>query len=110
MRSTADGPLEDALRETATSRGRQLGAHGPAGSRDARRADRALLEAALDELEDNGYEPRSRGGEVVLTNCPFHALVEEQRELVCGMNLDLLSGMAEALWRRRPDGAPRTVG
>ena len=57
----------------------------------------ALLQAALDELDGNGYEPRSRGGEVVLTNCPFHALVEEQRELVCGMNLDLLSGMAEAL-------------
>ena len=58
---------------------------------------RALLKAALVELEDNGYEPRARGGEVVLTHCPFHALVEEQRELVCGMNLDLLSGMAEAL-------------
>jgi predicted ArsR family transcriptional regulator len=34
---------------------------------------------------------------VLLVNCPFHALVGDQRELVCGMNLDQLSGMAEAI-------------
>jgi predicted ArsR family transcriptional regulator len=89
-------PAQDALRDTATSRGRELGATARQGA-GTPASRRALLEAALDELEANGYEPRSRGGEVVLTNCPFHALVDEQRELVCGMNLDLLSGMAEAL-------------
>ena len=34
---------------------------------------------------------------MVLVNCPFHALVDDQRELVCGMNLDLLAGMADAI-------------
>ena len=92
----ADRPVEDALHEVATSRGREVGAlaRRDAGTQPSRRA---LLEAAVGALEANGYEPRSRGGEVVLANCPFHALAEEQRELVCGMNLDLLSGMADAL-------------
>jgi predicted ArsR family transcriptional regulator len=40
-------------------------------------------------LEDEGYEPRLHGAEVLLANCRFHALVEEQRDLVCGMNRDL---------------------
>jgi predicted ArsR family transcriptional regulator len=48
-------------------------------------------------LEEQGYEPRVHGDEVVLANCPFHALVDEQRGLVCGMNHDLLSGMADAV-------------
>jgi len=92
----AGRPVEEVLHEVATSRGREVGAlaREEAGTQASRRA---LVEAALGALEDNGYEPRSRGREVVLANCPFHALVEDQRELVCGMNLDLLSGMADAL-------------
>jgi predicted ArsR family transcriptional regulator len=65
-----------------------------AGTRPSRRA---LIDAALAVLEEQGYEPRPQGSEVVLANCPFHALVDEQRELVCGMNHDLLGGMTEAL-------------
>jgi predicted ArsR family transcriptional regulator len=30
-------------------------------------------------------------------NCPFHALVSEHKELVCGMNLALLEGVVEGL-------------
>jgi predicted ArsR family transcriptional regulator len=48
-------------------------------------------------LDEEGYESRADGSEVVLGNCPFHALVDEQRELVCGMNLDLLRGMTAAV-------------
>jgi hypothetical protein len=33
-------------------------------------------------LDEQGYEPREHGNEIVLANCPFHALVHEQRELV----------------------------
>lgn len=33
----------------------------------------------------------------MLANCPFHALVDEQGDLVCGMNHDLLGGMAGAV-------------
>ena len=33
----------------------------------------------------------------MLANCPFHALVDERRDLVCGMNHDLLCGLAETV-------------
>lgn len=89
-------PVGDALARVATERGRALGeyARKGAGKRPSRRA---LLDAALAVLREQGYEPRAAEGEVVLVNCPFHALVDEQRELVCGMNHDLLCGMADAV-------------
>ena len=40
---------------------------------------------------------RSRDGQLVLANCPFHALVDEQRDLVCGMNHDLLCGLVDGI-------------
>jgi predicted ArsR family transcriptional regulator len=89
-------PVAEALTKVATERGRELGgrARKEAGARPSRRA---LIDAALAVLEEQGYEPRRHGTEVVLANCPFHALVDEQRDLVCGMNHDLLCGMADAL-------------
>jgi predicted ArsR family transcriptional regulator len=91
-----DTPVAQALARIATDRGRELGARAraAAGKRPGRRA---LIDAALTVLDEQGYDPRPRRGEVVLANCPFHALVDEQRELVCGMNHDLLGGMTEAL-------------
>jgi predicted ArsR family transcriptional regulator len=96
-RSLVDGtPVDEALTTAATARGRELGerAREQAGTRPSRRA---LIDSALTTLERQGYEPRQNGGDVVLVNCPFHALVDDQRELVCGMNLDLLAGMADAI-------------
>ena len=92
----ADTPVGNALTRVAAARGRELGerARDEAGKRPTRRA---LLDAALGVLEEQGYEPRKHGNEIVLANCPFHALVDEQRDLVCGMNRDLLGGMADAV-------------
>jgi predicted ArsR family transcriptional regulator len=89
-------PVGEALTRLATERGRVLGgrARKDAGTRPSRRA---LVDAALAVLEEQGYEPRAHGREIVLANCPFHALVDEQRDLVCGMNHDLLTGMADAV-------------
>jgi predicted ArsR family transcriptional regulator len=95
--ASRDGtPIDDALRSQADTRGRALGemACRRAGSRSSRRA---LHDAVLSVLEEFGYEPRPRHDEVVLFNCPFHALVGEQRDLVCGVNHDLLAGMAAAV-------------
>jgi predicted ArsR family transcriptional regulator len=94
-RSSRDGqPVAQALRRVATEAGRRIGeaarvAVGRRGGR-ARRRD-----AVVRMLERHGYEPHLRGGEVVLTNCPFHALAEQHRDLVCGMNLELLSGVID---------------
>lgn len=56
---------------------------------------RASLVAALRE---RGYAPReTEAGEIRLGNCPFHALVEDHRQLVCGTNLALVEGLIEGL-------------
>jgi predicted ArsR family transcriptional regulator len=47
-------------------------------------------------LEASGYEPVTEDdGTVRLRNCPFHALVEEHRPLVCGANLAMVQGIAD---------------
>jgi predicted ArsR family transcriptional regulator len=46
-------------------------------------------------LTAQGYEPEHGSRAVVLRNCPFHGLVGEHRELVCGMNLALVRGVVE---------------
>jgi predicted ArsR family transcriptional regulator len=56
-------------------------------------------------LESLGYEPVRRGGEVRLRNCPFHALTERHRTLVCGTNLALLEGVLSTA--QRPTGRQR---
>jgi len=89
-------PVGEALARVASERGRELGeqARQKAGKRPSRRS---RVDAALGVLAEQGYEPRTHGSEIVLANCPFHALVDDQRDLVCGMNLDLLGGMADAV-------------
>ena len=89
-------PVDRALHDAAVATGRQLGeaARAEAGPRAGRARRR---DAVLRVLERNGYEPHLRDGEIVLANCPFHALAEEHRALVCGMNLDLLSAVVEGI-------------
>jgi predicted ArsR family transcriptional regulator len=54
-------------------------------------------------LVDLGYEPRAEGAgpagasDVLLGNCPFHALANRQRELVCGINHAFLTGLLDGL-------------
>ena len=89
-------PVGAAVARVARERGEALAyaARQRAGSRPARRA---LVAAAARVLADAGYEPRLSDEEMVLGNCPFHRLAADHTELVCGMNLALLAGMAGAL-------------
>ncbi|MBO0825679.1 MAG: helix-turn-helix domain-containing protein [Actinobacteria bacterium] len=73
-------PADAVVARVAEGVGRSIGA--AAGS----------LREALDR---NGFEPRmSAGGSIALGNCPFRKLAQEYRDLVCGMNLALLTGIA----------------
>ena len=94
-RAATEGvPVQHAVRDVAVETGRALGeaarAETGAGASRARRRD-----ALLRVLERHGYEPHLRDREIVLRNCPFHALAEQHRTLVCGLNLELLSGIIE---------------
>jgi predicted ArsR family transcriptional regulator len=74
--------LEDAAREM----GHKLGSDSRRGSPTTR------LTAALDA---GGYEPvTDHSGTIRLRNCPFDALVESHRTLVCGANLAMAEGIA----------------
>ena len=49
-------------------------------------------------LRDRGYEPfAGEDREIRLRNCPYHALVDEHRPLVCGMNLALVEGVVDGV-------------
>ena len=43
---------------------------------------------------------------MALLNCPFHSLAEEQRHLVCHMNLDFLAGVLDTFG---PEGFTATL-
>lgn len=76
-------PVQEVLHRTAYESGRTTG-----------EAAGGLLAA----LEDAGYEPRHGdhdGGGITLGNCPFHRLARQFTALVCGVNLQLLRGVAD---------------
>ncbi|HEX8001441.1 MAG TPA: helix-turn-helix domain-containing protein [Mycobacteriales bacterium] len=91
-----DRPVGEALADAARAAGEAMGAE-VRGSLPLRATVAATREATVAALRRLGYEPRVEGRDVVLANCPFHALAERHRELVCGMNLRLLAGLAEGL-------------
>ena len=87
-----DEPSRTALDRHAYEMGKRLAAEALAARNDAGGA-----ESVLRVLEEYDFEPRANDGAVVLGNCPFHALATEHPEMVCGMNLRLLSGFLAGL-------------
>jgi predicted ArsR family transcriptional regulator len=89
-------PVRDARGQAAHDVGEALGAR--VRDRVAADADaEAVLAATREVLAECGYEPRADDDGMSLVNCPFHALAQEYTELVCGMNLELMRGVADAL-------------
>jgi predicted ArsR family transcriptional regulator len=82
-RSERDGvPIREALDAEAFSAGVVLGAG---------------CGAVEDALTACGYEPRAAAsGDIVLDNCPFHALATRHTDLVCTANVALVRGLAHA--------------
>jgi predicted ArsR family transcriptional regulator len=77
------------VREAATLAGRSAGAETDADGSETDRATEALAR--------HGYEPRMDDGQVVLANCPFHALVKDHTALVCSLNEAFVSGVLDGL-------------
>ena len=66
-------------------------------------------EPLTDVLAQRGYAPCAADDEIRMRNCPFHHLVDEHRELVCGLNLALLDelvGVLDAGYRADLDPTP----
>ncbi|MDT7785843.1 MAG: hypothetical protein QOF58_4262 [Pseudonocardiales bacterium] len=51
-------------------------------------------------LEDLGFEPQQENATILLGNCPFHSLAQKHTQLVCGMNLCLISGLLDGIEAR----------
>ena len=106
---SAGGPktlrvLQDSARATGVAIG--SAARAAAGPRAG---VRRLADAIVNTLAAHGYTPEVVASEIRLRNCPFHALVAEHRELVCGMNLALIEGIVEGARAAgvRPELLPR---
>ncbi len=84
--SDTTGKVRAALNETAHDLGRQLSAEAGGD-----------LTAVLD---GHGYQPRmAAGGILELRNCPFHRLARAHQDLVCPLNLRLVTGVIAASTR-----------
>lgn len=79
------GRTRRALRDAADSLGREIAAE----ARDPTDVEPLLRE--------RGYEPFHDDDVVRLRNCPFHAVAQRHPEVVCDMNLSLLSGLLAGL-------------
>ena len=93
--SRTGAPTADALSATAHGAGRELGERMRAAARSPEGGDERR-HAVVDVLAQHGYEPElAEHDEIALANCPFHRLAQEHRTLVCGMNLDFVSGLLD---------------
>jgi len=66
------------------------------GDRAAGELDPGDERALLRVLAARGYAPYVEDDEIRLHNCPFHHLVDDHRELVCGLNFALLDAAVGA--------------
>ena len=97
MEQLAGPTPPEALRSVAHALGEDIGASArqSSGPRPSRRRLRTTLRETLDS---RGYQPaEAPSGEIRLRNCPFDALVDEHRDLVCNMNLALADGILDGL-------------
>src|SRR6266699_4384592 len=88
-----------ALQRAARAEGRRLGADARRSTNGNAGSDRQLANA-IAVLDACGYAPARVNGEVRLRNCPFDALANECRPLVCGMTLARLRGLLAAAGAR----------
>lgn len=90
-RSLAGEDLAGALADEARSAGR---ADGGCATVDPGAGEEDRTAAVLTA---RGYAPYSTREGVRLRNCPFDALAREHTDLVCGVNLEYVTGVVEGL-------------
>jgi predicted ArsR family transcriptional regulator len=89
LENLADTPVPAPLEAAAHRLGEELGR-----GTGARSGKKRLLAA----LEEGGYQPHVDDTSTIrLRNCPFHALVQQHRGLVCGTNLALAEGITRGV-------------
>jgi predicted ArsR family transcriptional regulator len=90
-----NAPVGDTLRAVARGAGQDLGRNAVAAG--PRRSQRRITDTVVNALTEQGFEPCATREAITLENCPFHALADEETELVCGMNLALIEGVLDGV-------------
>jgi predicted ArsR family transcriptional regulator len=88
-------PVRRQLLEAAREAGVDAGHRGRAG-----RPTSSPGRAFVDLLSNLGYGPEESGGELMVTNCPYEPLAEQDPELVCSMNRALVEGVMHGVGLR----------
>ncbi len=96
VQEESTGSSQQALQQAAQHLGAKIaedarGLAGPASDREQ------LVGRLMTILDRYGFEPYRTEGAIRLHNCPFDALVNEYRDLVCGMNLSVMQGLLTGL-------------
>jgi predicted ArsR family transcriptional regulator len=93
----ADPRSREAVRSAARRRGQAMGerARKELGRRPGQARARSAVVATLERA---GYAPRTQpDGTIRLANCPYDALVDEHRDLICGANVAMTGAIAASL-------------
>jgi predicted ArsR family transcriptional regulator len=94
--TTQGRAVTDALRAAAAGRGRSVADQARAAAGPRPSLER-LLACICQALTENGYEAQRSRDTIVLRNCPFDVLAREHTDLVCGMNLAIMTAVTEEL-------------
>jgi predicted ArsR family transcriptional regulator len=94
---TAEESSEDAAKRVAHQTGEEIGRSERASRRLPPPGPERTIAVASEVLSGCGYEPVSEDGAVRMRNCPFHALAEQDRDLVCSLNRELIDGVVTGL-------------
>jgi predicted ArsR family transcriptional regulator len=99
LRSKRRGEDGDAAaRRAARETGREIGEAQRRQLRLSSPGPERTMNVATRILEERGYEPyREPDGCVRLRSCPFHALAEQDRDLVCNINERMIDGVVRGL-------------
>jgi predicted ArsR family transcriptional regulator len=88
---------ETAAKRVAHETGEEIG-HAERDRRHLRPpGPERTMSVVTDVLSSCGYEPYQQDGAVRMRSCPFHALAEQNRDIVCSLNRELIDGVVEGL-------------
>jgi predicted ArsR family transcriptional regulator len=90
--AVSGAPVKEAASRVAREEGLALGEAAASSA-----AHRGCLQRLASSLVPHGYEPRVEDERMLLENCPFDKIARTHTDLVCGLNLDLVSGVATGL-------------
>jgi predicted ArsR family transcriptional regulator len=93
--ATTGVPVQTAVANAAQHEARRVASH--ARETDHPDLPSTDLEGVAGVLASQGYEPRIQDTRVTLANCPFHALSQQHKDLVCGMNLEFIVALTDEL-------------